>query len=116
MTIASTASTLKRAARFGLVAALAVPTAGVIASATASAEGTSPSTNGCFVQWWNTAWEAKCSPATASGDYRAIVAQASQPDIVGSWYSIGEGSVVTFDYGDAWFAVQGNGSWVEYRG
>lgn len=54
------ASALKRVVRFGLVAALAVPAAGVIADATASAEGTSPSANSRHVQWWNTAWEATC--------------------------------------------------------
>ena len=114
------ASAPKRVVRFGLVAVPAVPTAGVVAGATAYVEGTSPSANGRHVQRWNAAWEAECEPAAASGGYRAVVAQASQPDIVGPLHSVGEGSVVNFDYGfdygNAWLAVQGDGSWVGYRG
>lgn len=114
------ASAPKRVVRSGLAAVPAVPTAGVVAGATASVEGTSPSANGRHVQRWNTAWEAECEPAAASGGYRAVVAQASPSDIVGPLHSIGEGSVVNFghgfDYGNAWPTVQGGGSRVEYRG
>lgn len=114
------ASAPKRVVRSGLVAVPAVPTAGVVAGATAYVEGTSPSANGRHVQRWNTAWEAECETAAASGGYRAVGAQASPPDTVGPLHSVGEGSVDNFgygfDYGNAWLAVQGGGSWVGYRG
>jgi hypothetical protein len=62
----------------------------------ASAAGTSPKTNGCYAQWWNTAFSGYCTPATATGWFR-IFADCSWPqvpDVTGPWRYITKGSTV----------------------
>lgn len=107
--------TTRRLARVLIVGLLAAP-ATAAAAGTAWAAGTSAKTNGCYVQWWNTAWAAKCSPASASGDFRAHVSRADQADYDGPWRYVSKGSSVTFDSGEAWRGVQAAGNYVAYRG
>lgn len=107
---------LSRAGRLMLMGALAVPVATVFTSTAALAAGTSPSTNGCYVQWYNTAWNAKCAPASVSGEYQAHVSRADQGDYVGPYRYQGRGSYSTFDSGSAFRGVQSSGNYVSYRG
>ncbi|WP_444663664.1 hypothetical protein ACT17Q_15885 [Cellulomonas sp. CW35] len=104
-----------RIGRALIVGVLAVPAVSV-ASGTAWAAGTSAKTNGCYVQWWNTAWSAKCNPASASGSYMAHVARADQVDYSGPWRYVKKASVTTFDSGEAWRGVQSAGNYVAYKG
>gem|GEM_PF-5557283 len=104
-----------RFARLAVVGLLAVPTVS-LAAGPAFAAGTSAKTVGCYVQWWNTAWAAKCAPATASGDFKAHVARALQPDYIGPWRYVKKGSTTTFDSGEAWRGVQSSHNYVSYKG
>lgn len=109
-------SVFRKVVRLALVAALLVPSVGAVTSTSAFAAGTSAKTNGCYVQWWSTAWAAKCENTTSSGKYRAHVARADQSDYTGPWRSITKGATTMFDSGEAWRGVQNSGNWVEYRG
>ncbi|GGL02891.1 hypothetical protein [Planomonospora parontospora] len=50
-------------------AAVLVGAAGFSAAPAAFAGGQSPSVNGCYVRWWNTASSGYCSPATKTATY-----------------------------------------------
>ncbi len=102
-------------ARIAIVGLLAAPAA-VATSGVAFAAGTSTKTNGCYVQWWNTAWEAKCLPALATGDYSAHVDYSQQGDYHGPWRGVKKGTNHTFDSGTARFAVNGKNTYVTYKG
>ena len=99
--------------RLTVLSAIALGSAGMMASP-ASASGRSAATNGCYVQWWNTAWSATCTPASASGSYRAQVQRSWEEDYSGPWRYVGYGSHATFDSGQARHAVEGG--WIEFRG
>jgi hypothetical protein len=105
-----------RISRMLVVGLLAVPTVSVATGVSAWAAGTSGRTNGCYVQWWSTAWEGKCAPATALGDYKVHVARADQTDYNGPWRRVAKNAVVTFDSGEAFRGVQAAGNYVSYRG
>jgi hypothetical protein len=102
-----------RVGRLLLVAALAVPSIGVASSAAWAS--TSGSTHGCYVEWWNTAWAAKCAPAGVSGKYQAHVDYRNQVDYRGPWVTISKGATTTFDRGESWFGVQSGNTYVSFK-
>lgn len=99
--------------RISAVAVLALSSAIVVAPAT-NAAGTSIKTNGCYVQWWNTAWAARCSSATKAGEYRAIVTRDKQLDLTTSYYKLSKGYSGTFTNGEANWGMD-TGSRIQYR-
>lgn len=105
-----------RVGRAVAITALAVPAILVGAGGAAWADGSSALTNGCYVTWGNTAWAAKCSPASVSGEYQAHVKLAWQTDYNGSYRYVSKGSWTTFDNGSAWNGVQAKGNYVSFRG
>ncbi|MEV6985751.1 hypothetical protein AB0M95_31450 [Sphaerisporangium sp. NPDC051017] len=75
-------------------------------SSAASAAGTSPATNGCYAQWWNTAFAGKCSSATKAmwpvyvyGDCSAELDWEDGP------FSISKGYSGTFHSNECTFSV-----------
>lgn len=102
-----------RVARIGLVAALAAASLGAVGATTASAYGRSASTNGCYAQWWNTAWNTTCDYAARSGYYRVNINLADQTDYRRTHY-LPVGTRGVFDRGQAWRGVQTG--WVSYWG
>lgn len=108
-----TQSIIVKCARIGLAGVLGIAAAGVTVIPSASAYQ-SRSTNGCYVQYWKTAWEAKCAGATQSGNYQAHVARSYQSDYVGQWYWQGKDSYGTWDKGEARHKVQASGTYVSY--
>lgn len=105
-----------RLGRALIISLLAVPSVSLATGLSASAAGTSAESNGCYVQWWSTAWEAKCAPAGATGNYMAHVSLADQTDYNGSWRRVSKGASATFDSGSAWRGVQASGNYVAYKG
>jgi len=104
-----------RIGRVAVIALLAAPTAAVVTGGVAWA-GQSTKTNGCYVTWGNTAWSAKCAPASQGGWYYAHVSRAWQSDYTGPWRSVSFNSTATFDSGEAWNGVQSTGNYVGYKG
>lgn len=102
-------------ARVAIVGLLATP-ALAVTSSMAFAAGTSPSTHGCYVQWWNTAWVAKCAPATATSNYSARVDRSGQSDYAGPFREVKKGASATFDSGEALWSVHSKNTYVLSRG
>jgi len=109
-------SNAARRAKIGILTTVAVMSFAAMAPAAWGA-GTSPKTNGCYAQWWNTAFSGYCTPATVSGYYRifADCAAPQAPDIGGTWRYIGKGSMVRpFDSRECRFGI--NFARVEFKG
>ncbi|WP_055483260.1 hypothetical protein [Sphaerimonospora mesophila] len=104
---------LKRAG-VGLALGSALVAGAVVGIApTASAAGTSPSTYGCYAQWWNTAFAGKCSKATQTiwpvyveGDCDWELDKEDGP------FTIQKGFSGTFDSNECTFKV--NRAWLEF--
>jgi hypothetical protein len=88
--------------------------AGVAATAPAWSVAYSPTTNGCYIEFWTAAWNAQCSSVTQAGKYRAHVDYNNQPDYTGSWVTKAKNWSGCFDSGQAWFNVQGTNTYVSY--
>jgi hypothetical protein len=97
--------------RSATVIGLAAASFSMLAPA-ASASGTSGVTNGCYGQWWNTAFEGKCDRphVTVSGRYRLVAYCDTDTDYTGKWVLLSKGSkVIPFDKGECtWEATWAN--------
>jgi hypothetical protein len=95
-----------------LVATAAVATATIAStSTTASADGTSPRYLGCYAQWWNTAFAARCARATTDHRFWLNGDCVAEPDIEAGPFRVRQGfsGVVasrecTFEVRRAWLA------------
>lgn len=105
----------RQVVRLVIVGLLAAP-AVAVTSSVAFAAGKSATTHGCYVQWWNTAWVAKCDPATATSNYSARVDRSGQSDYAGPFREVKKGSSATFDSGEALWSVHSKNTYVLSRG
>lgn len=83
----------RTAARIALGVILSAGMIGFIGTQ-ANASGTSGKTDGCYGEWWNTAFAGYCEPATVSQQYELVGICAAQGDYYGPWRYITKNSYV----------------------
>ena len=98
-------TTKRLVARVALGLALSAGLVG-FASAQAQAGGTSSKTNGCYGEWWNTAFAGYCEPVSVSGQFELVGICNEQGDYYGNWRYMSKGSYVEpFDNSSCRFSV-----------
>lgn len=86
------------------IGALSIAAIGLVT--TSASAGTSNRTNGCYGQWWSTAFAGYCDPVTVSGQFQLVGICDFQADYYGTWRWMSAGSYVSpFDNGQCTFSV-----------
>lgn len=105
--------------RFGAKAAQALTVgalaAGVIAlgfGAPAGAAGKTGTTDGCYTQWWNTAWGQGCSSATRNAIYYSSVDCSGADGGRELWVGRGVGSTSFQSGTDCWWGINSGKIWL----
>lgn len=103
-----------KATGLGLVTATAA-LSGILGAQAAYASGTSAYTNGCYSQWWSTAFNSQCPKATQTGNYWSSGTCSAQGTGYGPARAIAKGSSVGwFSPAECTFSV--TRSWVSFSG